>query len=47
MFRKYQHEFSLNHLDVIRDTNKEEEIYRRCSYTYEHKLAAINMVTTT
>jgi hypothetical protein len=45
MFRAYQHEFSINNLNIIEDNNK--EIYRRCSYTREHKLAAINIATTT
>ena len=45
MFRSYQHDFSINSLNIIGDDN--EEIYRRCSYTREHKLAAIDMATTT
>jgi hypothetical protein len=45
MFRSYQHQFSMNNLNIIGDDN--EEIYRRCSYTREHKLAAIDMATTT
>jgi hypothetical protein len=45
MFRSYQHEFNLNDLNIIGDDD--EEIYRRCSYTREHKLAAIDMATTT
>jgi hypothetical protein len=44
MFRSYQHNFSLNNLNIIRDNNK--EIYRWCSYTREHKLAAIDIATT-
>ena len=45
MFRSYQHNFSLNNPNIIGDDDK--EIYRRCSYTREHKLAAIDMTTTT
>ena len=45
MFRSYQHNFSLNNLNIIRDDD--EEIYCRYSYTREYKLAAIDIATTT
>ena len=46
IFRSYQHEFSNNNLNLTGDTD-DNEVYRRYSYTREHKLAAIDMATTT
>jgi hypothetical protein len=45
MFRSYQHKFRLRNLNIIGDNNN--EIYRRCSYTREHKLAAIDFALNT
>jgi hypothetical protein len=45
MFRSYQHEFRLGNLNIIGDDDN--EIYRRCSYTREHKLAAIDFALNT
>jgi hypothetical protein len=45
MFRSYQHQFSLNNLNILGDDDN--EIYRRCSYTREDKLAAIDMAINT
>jgi hypothetical protein len=45
MFRSYQHEFRLGNLNIIEDNDN--KIYRRCSYTREHKLAAIDFALNT
>lgn len=49
MFYMYQHDFSVSSLNIIgdRDTDNEAEVYCRYSYTYEHKLATIDIVITT
>jgi hypothetical protein len=45
MFRSYQHEFRIEHPNILGDDNS--EVYRRCSYTREHKLAAIQFALNT
>jgi hypothetical protein len=45
MFRSYQHQFRRDYLLVIGDND--DEVYRRCSYTREHKLAAIDYALNT
>ena len=40
MFQSYQHQFLLDHLNIIEDND--DTVYRRCSYPREHKLAAID-----
>ena len=45
MFRSYQHQFRLENLGIIGDDDN--EVYRRCSYTREHKMAAIDFALNT
>jgi hypothetical protein len=45
MFRSYQHDFKLQNPNIIKDNNN--KTFCRCSYTQEHKLAAVDMATNT
>ena len=45
MFRSFQHQFSLDNPLILGDDDN--EVFRRCSYTREHKLAAINYALNT
>ena len=45
MFRSYQYQFRLENLGIIGDDDN--EVYRRCSYTREHKMAAIDFALNT
>ena len=45
MFRSYQHEYLEHNSNIVGDN--ENQIYRRCSYTREHKLAAIDYALNT
>jgi hypothetical protein len=45
MFRSYQHDFRLQNPNIIEDNDN--ETFHRCSYTWEHKLAAVDMATNT
>jgi hypothetical protein len=44
-FRAYQHQFRIDHRNILGDDDN--EVYRRCSYTREHKLAAIDFALNT
>jgi hypothetical protein len=45
MFRSYQHQYRLDNPLILGDDDN--EIFRRCNYTREHKLAAIDFALNT
>jgi hypothetical protein len=45
MFRFFQYQFRSNNPLILRDDNN--KFFRRCSYTREHKLAAIDLALNT